>query len=286
MHPVGTRAVPAGPPDAALGPGDERTPRITCRGLTKRFLDITRGEEVVALQDITLEIDAEEFVVVLGPSGCGKTTLLNVLAGFEAPTAGEARLDGVPITGPGPDRGVVFQEYALFPWLTVRQNIGYGPRERRVPGAQRAERVQAQIVAVGLTGFEDRYPHELSGGMRQRVALARVLVNDPKILLMDEPFAALDAQTRTLMQRELLTVWGRAQRTVVFVTHNIEEAIVLGDRVVVMTARPGRIKETVAVGLPRPRDVTSHEFNTLRRRITALVEEEVQKAFAAAGAAG
>jgi NitT/TauT family transport system ATP-binding protein len=277
-------AGPGSPPPTA-GAGNGRLPRITCRDLTKRFLDIARGEEVVALQDITLDIDAEEFVVVLGPSGCGKTTLLNILAGFEAPSGGDVRLEGVPIRSPGPDRGVVFQEYALFPWLTVRQNVDYGPRERRMPRAQRAERVQAQIAAVGLTGFEDRYAHELSGGMRQRVALARVLVNDPKILLMDEPFAALDAQTRTLMQAELLAVWSRAQRTVVFITHNIEEAIYLGDRVVVLTARPGRIKETVVVGLPRPRDVTSHEFNLLRRRITALVEEEVQKAFAASGSA-
>jgi ABC-type nitrate/sulfonate/bicarbonate transport system ATPase subunit len=261
-------------------------PCITCRGLTKRFFDIARGEEVVALQDISLEIDPEEFLVVLGPSGCGKTTLLNILAGFEVPSGGDVRLEGVPISGPGPDRGVVFQEYALFPWLTVRQNVEYGPRERRVPRAQRAERVQAQIAAVGLIGSEHRYPHELSGGMRQRVALARVLVNDPKILLMDEPFAALDAQTRRLMQAELLAVWSRAQRTVVFVTHNIEEAIYLGDRVVVMTARPGRIKEDVTVGLPRPRDVTSQEFNLLRRRITALVEEEARKTFAACGTAG
>src|SRR5262245_18071750 len=267
MGTLGVGAAPAGQRERAAGAGDRR-PRITCRDLSKRFLDIARGEEVVALEGITLEIDAEEFVVVLGPSGCGKTTLLNSLAGFEAPSSGDVRLEGEPIRDPGPDRDVVFQEYALFPWLTVRQNVEYGPRERRMPRARRAERVQAQIAAVGLTGFEDRYPHELSGGMRQRVALARVLVNEPKILLMDEPFAALDAQTRTLMQAELLAVWGRAQRTVVFITHNIEEAIYLGDRVVVMTARPGRIKETVVVGLPRPRDVTSQEFNLLRRRIT------------------
>ncbi len=283
MHTVGLPAVPADDRDAATNAGGGRSPRITCRGLTKRFFDIARGEEVVALQDISVDIESDEFLVVLGPSGCGKTTFLNILAGFEAPSAGDVRLEGVAIGGPGPDRGVVFQEYALFPWLTVRQNVEYGPRERRMPRAERGERVQAQIAAVGLTGSEDRYPHELSGGMRQRVALARVLVNDPKILLMDEPFAALDAQTRTLMQAELLSVWSRAQRTVVFITHNIEEAIYLGDRVVVMTARPGRVKEMVVVGLSRPRDVTSQEFNTLRRRITALVEEEVQKAFAAGG---
>jgi NitT/TauT family transport system ATP-binding protein len=243
-------------------------------------VDINRGERVTALQDISLDVAADEFVTVLGPSGCGKTSLLNIIAGFEAPTSGQIALDGEPIRGPGPDRGVVFQEYALFPWLTVRQNVEFGLRERRLPRRERAERADAQIAAVGLRGFEDRYPQELSGGMRQRVALARVVVNDPKILLMDEPFAALDAQTRTLMQVELLSVWGRTQQTVVFITHNIEEAIYLGDRVVVMTARPGLVKEIVPVELPRPRDVTSAPFNAYRRQVTALVEEEVRKAFA------
>jgi len=263
---------------AGNGPG---VPRITCRGLNKKFFDIARGEEVVALEDISLDIWGDEFLTILGPSGCGKTTFLNILAGFETPSAGEILLDRGPIGGPGPDRGVVFQEYALFPWLTVTENVEFGLRERRVPPAQRAERVRAQIAAVGLAGFEGRYPHELSGGMRQRVALARVLANDPKILLMDEPFAALDAQTRSLMQGELLAVWARDQRSVVFITHNIEEAIFLGDRVAVMTARPGRIKEMVVVSLPRPRDVTSPEFNTIRRRVAALVEDEVKKVFAA-----
>ncbi len=266
--------------DLAVPGGAHRPARITCQGLTKRFLDIARGEEVVALEDISLEIEGDEFLTILGPSGCGKTTLLNILAGFEAPTAGKIHLDGEPIAGPGPNRGVVFQEYALFPWLTVWHNIDFGLRERRVPRADRDRRVRAVIASVGLDGFADRYPHELSGGMRQRVALARVLVNDPKILLMDEPFAALDAQTRTLMQAELLTVWAREQRTVVFITHNIEEAIYLGDRVVVMTARPGRLKEIVPLRIPRPRDVTSPEFNAIRRRVAGLVEEEAQRAFA------
>ncbi len=274
---------PAVTPRADAPPDPVRRPvRITCRGVGKRFLDISRGEEVVALEDVSLDIHSDEFLVLLGPSGCGKTTLLNVIAGFEAATVGDVRLEGQPIAGPGPDRGVVFQEYALFPWLTVRQNVEFGLRERRLPRAERATRVRAQLQAVGLVGFEDRYPHELSGGMRQRVALARVLANDPKILLMDEPFAALDAQTRTLMQAELLGVWSRDQRTVVFVTHNIEEAIYLGDRVVVLTARPGRVKEIVPVALARPRDVTSPEFNLYRRRVTASVQEEVDKVFAAA----
>jgi ABC-type nitrate/sulfonate/bicarbonate transport system ATPase subunit len=255
--------------------------RIVMRGLRKRFLDIARQEEVIALDGIDLEIGDDEFLTVLGPSGCGKTTLLNIVASFETATGGEVRVDGEPVRKPGPDRGVVFQEYALFPWLTVQQNVEFGLRERGTPRSERKERVRRQIASVGLSGFERRYPHELSGGMRQRVALARVLVNDPKILLMDEPFAALDAQTRSMMQQELLGVWSAERRTAIFITHNIEEAVLLGDRVVVMTARPGRIKEIVAIELPRPRDVTSAEFNEIRRRIGALLEDEVQAAFAA-----
>jgi ABC-type nitrate/sulfonate/bicarbonate transport system ATPase subunit len=258
-----------------------RAGRIVMRGLRKRFLDIARQEEVIALDGIDLEIGDNEFLTVLGPSGCGKTTLLNIVASFETATGGEVRVDGEPVRKPGPDRGVVFQEYALFPWLSVQQNVEFGLRERGTPRSERKERVRLQIASVGLSGFERRYPHELSGGMRQRVALARVLVNDPKILLMDEPFAALDAQTRSMMQQELLGVWSAERRTAIFITHNIEEAILLGDRVVVMTARPGRIKEIVAIELPRPRDVTSAEFNEIRRRIGALLEDEVQAAFAA-----
>jgi len=258
----------------------QRDRRIVMHGLRKQFVDIVRQEEIVALDGIDLEIADDEFLTVLGPSGCGKTTLLNIVASFEGASSGEVRLDGEPVLKPGPDRGVVFQEYALFPWLTVEQNIEFGLRERGMPKAERRARVRRQIASVGLSGFERRYPQELSGGMRQRVALARVLVNDPKILLMDEPFAALDAQTRTMMQQELLQVWSAERRTVIFVTHNIEEAVLLGDRVVVMTARPGRIKEIVTVALPRPRDVTSAEFNTIRRRVTALLEDEVQAAFA------
>jgi NitT/TauT family transport system ATP-binding protein len=258
-----------------------KQPRIVVRALRKRFSDIARQEEVIALDGLDLTIAADEFLTILGPSGCGKTTLLNIVAGFEQASSGDLRLDDVPIRGPGPDRGVVFQEYALFPWLTVEQNIEFGLRERRVRKAERRARVHHLIASVGLAGFEKRYPQELSGGMRQRVALGRVLVNDPKILLMDEPFAALDAQTRTLMQEELLRVWSRDRRTALFVTHNIEEALLLGDRVVVMTARPGRIKEIVAVDLPRPRDVTSPDFNAMRRRVSALLEDEVQATFAA-----
>ena len=256
--------------------------RIVIRGLRKQFRDIARQEEVIALDGIDLAVADDEFLTVLGPSGCGKTTLLNIVASFETANGGEVLLDGEPVRKPGPDRGVVFQEYALFPWLTVQQNIEFGLRERRMPRLERRERVRRQIASVGLSGFEQRYPQELSGGMRQRVALARLLINNPKILLMDEPFAALDAQTRSMMQQELLGVWSAERRTVIFITHNIEEAVLLGDRVVVMTARPGRIKEIVAIELARPRDVTSTEFNEIRRRVTVLLEDEVQAAFAAA----
>jgi ABC-type nitrate/sulfonate/bicarbonate transport system ATPase subunit len=264
---------------ATMGSEQPGRTRIVCRSLQKSYFDIRRKEEVVAIAGLDLDVASDEFVTVLGPSGCGKTSLLNIIAGFERETGGSLRLDDEPISGPGPDRGVVFQEYALFPWLTVEANIAFGLRERGVPAADRKARTRRQIQSVGLQGFETRYPHELSGGMRQRVALARVLVNQPKILLMDEPFAALDAQTRTLMQEELLTVWSLDRRSVVFITHNIEEAILLGDRIVVMTARPGRIKEIVAVEIPRPRDVTSEQFNSIRRRISGLLEEEVRRAF-------
>jgi ABC-type nitrate/sulfonate/bicarbonate transport system ATPase subunit len=259
----------------------EKMPRIVIRGLRKQFADIAHQEEIVAIDGIDLDVGDDEFLTILGPSGCGKTTLLNIVAGFDHATSGEVKLDGEPVRKPGPDRGVVFQEYALFPWLSVEQNIEFGLRERRIPKAERTERVRKQIASVGLSGFEQRYPQELSGGMRQRVALGRVLANDPKILLMDEPFAALDAQTRTIMQQELLRVWGAERRTALFITHNIEEALLLGDRVVVMTARPGRIKEIVTVALPRPRDVTSTEFNQMRRRVATLLEDEVQATFAA-----
>lgn len=248
---------------------------LTCRGLGKSYYDIREGAEVVALEDISLEIGHGEFVIVLGPSGCGKTSLLNILAGFEPPTRGEVLLDGAPIKGPGVDRGVVFQEYALFPWLTLRQNVEYGPRERGVPTDVARSAAERYLKSVGLTGFENRYPHELSGGMRQRAAIARVLVNDPKILLMDEPFAAVDAQTRATLQRQLAQIWMESQKTVLFITHSVEEAVLLGDRVIVMSARPGRIQASVPIELDRPRDPTSEAFNVYRRQAEALMAAEV-----------
>lgn len=247
---------------------------LTCRNLGKSYYDIREGAEVVALAEISLEIAPGEFVMVLGPSGCGKTSLLNILAGFERPTRGEALLGETPIEGPGADRGVVFQEYALFPWLTLRQNVEYGPRQRGVPARVAGSTVGHYLRLVGLEGFDNRYPHELSGGMRQRAAIARVLVNDPKILLMDEPFAAVDAQTRAALQRQLSQIWMESQKTVLFITHSVEEAILLGDRVVVMTSRPGRVKADVRIELDRPRDPTDASFNVYRRQLETLLAAE------------
>jgi len=251
--------------------------QISCRGLSKTYYDISRREEVVALKDLSLDIRAGELVTVLGPSGCGKSTLLNILAGFERATSGEARLDGGLIEKPGADRGVVFQEYALFPWLTVMGNIMVGLREKKLPRAECERIARSYIAMAGLRGFEGKYPHELSGGMRQRVSLMRVLAIDPKILLMDEPFAAVDAQTRGVLQLELLRAWRATRKTILFITHNVDEAIFLGERVVVMTARPGQIKEIIEVKLPYPRDLTSEEFNACRKAATKSIEEEVSK---------
>ncbi|MFQ5914777.1 MAG: ABC transporter ATP-binding protein [Nitrospinota bacterium] len=249
---------------------------IRCQGLRKSFRDISEGQEIVALEDLGLEVKEGEFVTILGPSGCGKSTLLNIIAGFEPLTEGEVILDGRPIRQPGPDRGVVFQEYALFPWLTVLDNVCYGLREKGIPREEQVATARTYLRAVGLEEFERRYPHELSGGMKQRVSLIRVLANDPQILLMDEPFAAVDAQTRKELQRELIALWQETHKTVLFVTHNVEEAVFLGDRVVVMTARPGRIKKNLLIPLPRPRDETAPDFNDLRREATRLVEEELK----------
>ena len=259
---------------------------IACRHVGKRYYDIREGAPVVALDDICLDIAGGEFVTVIGPSGCGKTTLLNILAGFERPSGGQVLLEDRAIGGPGADRGVVFQEYALFPWLTLRQNVEYGPRERGVPATEVRRLADHHLRMVGLSGFESRYPHELSGGMRQRAALARVLVNDPKILLMDEPFAAVDAQTRSILQREVARLWAETGKTVLFITHSVEEAVLLADRVLVMTARPGRVKAAVPISLGRPRDPTSPPFNDYRREIERLVVAEIEGAQGGGGAGG
>jgi ABC-type nitrate/sulfonate/bicarbonate transport system ATPase subunit len=263
---------------------NSQQPFIVFRNVHKSFRDAREGRVVLAVDDVSLDIERGEFVTVIGPSGCGKTTLLNILAGFERPSAGRVLLEGHPIEGPGADRGVVFQEYALFPWLTLRQNVEYGPRERGISASVIRELTERTLAMMGLAGAENRYPHELSGGMRQRAALARVWVNDPKILLMDEPFAALDAQTRARLQREMVGLWMETRKTVLFVTHSVEEAVLLADRVVAMTAHPGRLKADVRIILPRPRDPTSPPFNDHRRALEKLLADEIAAATTAAGA--
>ncbi len=249
------------------------SPFIEFQDVHKSFRDAREGQTVNAIDRFSLKINRGEFVIVVGPSGCGKTSLLNILAGFEEVTSGQVLLEGRPISGPGADRGVVFQEYALFPWLTLRQNVEYGPRERGLQPRDTRHLADRALAMVRLSGAENRYPHELSGGMRQRAALARVLVNDPKILLLDEPFAALDAQTRARLQQEVARIWLDSGKTMFFVTHSVEEAVLLGDRVIAMTAHPGRLKADVRIALPRPRDPTSPAFNDYRRTLENLLKE-------------
>ena len=240
-----------------------------------------RGPPVTALDNISLEVGENEFSVIVGPSGCGKTSLLRLVAGLIKPTEGAIYLDGARVTKPGKDRGMVFQSYTLFPWLTVQDNVEFGLKIGGAAAEERREIARRFLAQVGLTGFERAYPKHLSGGMMQRVALARALANDPEILLMDEPFGALDSQTRALMQEMLLEIWQRSSKTVLFITHDIDESILLGDRVYVMTARPGRIKEMVEIDIPRPRTVdvlTSDAFIALKRRIMHSIHEEATKA--------
>jgi NitT/TauT family transport system ATP-binding protein len=232
------------------------------------------GGDVAALEDIDLAVAEGEFVSLLGPSGCGKSTLLNAVAGFVAPTSGELFAHGRKVERPGPDRAMVFQEYALFPWMTVEKNVAFGLEQTELARPLIRERSLALLEKLGLFEFRDRFPKDLSGGMRQRVAIARVLAIDPPTLLMDEPFGALDALTRRDLQDELLRIWSELKKTVLFVTHGIEEALYLADRVVVMTYRPGRVKRIVPVLLSRPRDTTSPEFNELMRGVSRLVLEE------------
>ena len=252
-------------------------PKLLVEGVSRVFGGVSGAKPVRALEPTNLEVAENDFITILGPSGCGKSTLLRIIAGLDRPTQGRVLLDGRAVTGPGADRGMVFQSYTLFPWLTVAQNIAFGLRERAVPAAQRREIVEAYIDKVGLRGFENHFPKQLSGGMQQRTAIARALANDPQILLLDEPFGALDNQTRALMQELLLGIWERERKTVLFVTHDIEEAIFVASRVVVMSARPGRIKADLAVDLPHPRHYTmktSPEFNALKARLTEEIRAE------------
>jgi NitT/TauT family transport system ATP-binding protein len=252
-------------------------PKIAVRDVGHRFRN-----ELVALHDVNIEVHAGEFVCLLGPSGCGKTTLLYALAGHLDPSGGRISIDGVRVKGPGPDRLLVFQEPALFPWLTVRQNLVFALRARGLSRADAEARARAFVPLVHLEGFEEALPHQLSGGMRMRVQLARALAVDPAVLLMDEPFASLDAQTRSHMHQLLQRIWLRDRKTVVFVTHDVREALVLGDRVVVMAARPGRVLRDLDVRLPRPRDPDDEALVELSRRI----REELRRAEEAGDSAG
>jgi NitT/TauT family transport system ATP-binding protein len=234
-----------------------------------------------ALQPTSLTVADNDFITILGPSGCGKSTLLRIIAGLDVPTTGRVLLDGTPVAGPGADRGMVFQSYTLFPWLTVRENVCFGLREKRIPEARQVEVAHRWLERVGLNGFEHHYPKMLSGGMQQRTAIARALANEPKILLLDEPFGALDNQTRSLMQELLLSIWETERKTVLFVTHDIEESIFMASRVVVMSARPGRVKADVPVPLAHPRHYTvktTPEFSALKARLTEEIRVEALRA--------
>jgi nitrate ABC transporter ATP-binding subunit len=254
-------------------------PILSVSHLSKRFS--VGGNTVQALHDVNLEINKGEFVCLIGASGCGKSTLLRILAGFEHATEGTVSMYGSPIEAPGPERGMVFQDFALFPWLTVKQNIAFGPHQRNLPQAKLDETARHYMDMVGLTKFADYFPSQLSGGMKQRVAIARVLANDCEVLLMDEPFGALDALTREKLQLDLLEIWERTHLTVVFVTHAVEEAVLLSDRVVVMTAGPGRIEKDMVVTLPRPRDISEPSFNQVRKDMTLLLSSHVSSKAAA-----
>jgi NitT/TauT family transport system ATP-binding protein len=250
---------------------------IRAQNITLAFRSKNR-EPVTALDNFGIEVNRGEFVSIVGPSGCGKSTFLNIVLGLMRPESGELQLNGKTITGPGQERAMVFQEFGLLPWRTVQANVELGLELKGIRAADRAERAMDLIKLVGLQGFERHYPHELSGGMKQRVGLARALATEPEVLLMDEPFAALDAQTRDLMQTELLQIWERTRKTVLFVTHSIEEAAYLSDRVIVMTARPGRTKSVLRIDLPRPREYEMRltpEFNDIKSKIWETLKEEL-----------
>lgn len=255
--------------------------KLELRSISKTFR--TRRGETYALQDITFDVAPGEFVCLLGPSGCGKSTLLNIIAGLERPDGGMAYMDGQPISAPGHDRVMIFQEAALFPWLNVRDNVTFGLKVTGMPHDERIAVADRYLERVGLRGFEKAYVHEISGGMKQRVALARALALDPQVLLMDEPFAALDAQTRDLLHTELQDIWLQSGKTILFVTHNVREALVLGDRVMLMSARPGKVKREYRCQLPRPREIEDHALVNLAREVLADLREEVMAVRQAGG---
>ncbi len=244
---------------------------LKCENISKTFITDRGTTEVI--KDITLSVHENEFLVLFGPGQCGKTTLLNLLSGLEEPSTGGSFINDKRITQPGADRGVVFQSISLYPWLTVEQNVGYGPKVRGVEKEERNRRTQYYIDLVGLTGFEKAFPNKLSGGMKQRVGIARAYCNEPEILFMDEPFSALDAQTRYLMQEEIMKIWEKEKRTIVFVTNNIEEALYVADRIILMSNIPSQIQKEYLINLPRPRDYTSREFLELRDEITMQMDK-------------
>ncbi len=257
--------------------------KLAIEGVGRIFPGVRGGAPTEALQPTALAVADNDFITILGPSGCGKSTLLRIVAGLDKPTTGRVLLDGVPVSGPGADRGMVFQSYTLFPWLPVRENVCFGLREKGMPVVEQDRIADRWLDRVGLKGFEHHHPKQLSGGMQQRTAIARALANDPKILLLDEPFGALDNQTRSLMQELLLSLWESHRKTVLFVTHDIEEAIFMASRVIVMSARPGRIKADVAVTLPHPRHYTvktTPAFSDLKARLTEEIRGEALKAVA------
>ena len=250
-------------------------PKCELRDVTKAYF--SDGASTLAVDRTSLAIQEGEFVCLLGPSGCGKSTVLGMVAGFVKPSGGQILVDGQPVSAPGRDRGVVFQEDALFPWRTATQNVAFGPEMRGWPASKREAVARSYLEMVGLGAHADKYPSELSGGMKQRVAIARALANEPSMLLMDEPFGALDAQTREVLQEELLRIWLAERKTVVFVTHSISESVYLADRVVVITARPGRIKAIVPVDLPRPRERGSVAFRAIIDHIEGLLKDEIRR---------
>ena len=249
--------------------------RLAVMGVSKIYGDRDAPDSVIALRDVTFEVPANQFCTILGHSGCGKTTLLNIAAGFERPTTGAITVDDAVIREPGWQNTMIFQDYALFPWMNVSQNIIFGLEMKRLPRQERVDITRHYIDLVSLGGFESKFPHQLSGGMRQRVAIARALSVQPNLLLMDEPFAALDAQNRSFMQDELVRIWQREPKTVMLVTHSIDEAIKLSDCIAVMTRRPGRVKEFIDVDLPRPRDEDDSSYLKLKRRLRDLIHDEV-----------
>ena len=255
--------------------------RLSIQGVGRTFPGVNGGTPTLALQPTSVEVADNDFITILGPSGCGKSTLLRIVAGLDTPTVGRVALDDQAVTGPGADRGMVFQSYTLFPWLTVRENICFGLREKGMALAQQLEIAARFIAEVGLNGFESHFPKQLSGGMQQRVALARALANDPKILLLDEPFGALDNQTRALMQELLLSIWELHKKTVLFVTHDIDEAIFMANRCAVFSARPGRIKNELQIDLPYPRHYTvktTPRFSELKAQVTEDIRVETLRA--------